>query len=104
MYIITFTKLSQHEKHFTRLTALKIADFLKLIDLIQNDWKKFEQTKIKQGRSSKLKTIHDKILCLLIYYRTYANMLFIGMLFDLDDSNIARLFQKLEKIIAPHMA
>lgn len=102
--MITFKKLSQREKYFTRLTGLKVVDFLKLIDLIQDDWKKLEQAKIKQGRVPKLKTLHDKTLCLLIYYRTYANMLFIGMLFDLDDSNVARLFQKLEKIIAPHMA
>ena len=102
--MITFKKLSQRPKTFARVTGLEIRPFLKFVDLIKSDWEKLESKKQKAGRPQKLKTLNDKILCLLMYYRTYTCMLFLGWLFNIDDSNIARLFAKLEKIIAPHMS
>ena len=102
--MITYKKLSQRSKTFLRVTGLEIKDFLKLIDLIKDDWKAFEDSKKCHGRNYKIKTLEDKIMCLLIYYRSYINMLFLGMLFDVSDANIVRLFQKLEKMIAKHMS
>jgi hypothetical protein len=102
--MITFKKLLQKPKTFERITGLKIANFLDLVELIREDWDIFEKNKKCSGRNYKIKTLEDKMLCLLIYYRSYINMVFLGMLFDIDDSNVVRLFQKLEKMIAPHFA
>ena len=102
--MITFKKLSQRPQTFLRVTGLEIKDFIKLVDLIRDDWKAFENSKKCHGRNYKIKTLEDKTICLLIYYRSYINMLFLGMLFDISDTNIVRLFQKLEKMIAHHMS
>ena len=102
--MITFKKASQRESLFIRLTGLKIADFLHLVELIKSDWEKFEASKKCHGRNYKIKTLEDKMLCLLMYYRTYTNMLFLGFIFGVSDANVCRLFVKLEKMIAPHFS
>ena len=101
--MITFKRLSQNEKIFSRMTGLSTNDFQALINLIKEDWEILEAKKKKSGRAQKIKTLEDKVVCLLIYYRSYVNTIFMGMLFDISDSNIVRLFQKLEPIIARKM-
>jgi hypothetical protein len=51
------------------------------------------------GRHHKLE-LCDMVLMLLLYYRTYTTQLFIGFLFNLDDSRVCRLIKKLEPILA----
>ena len=58
--MITFKKASQRESLFIRLTGLKIADFLHLVELIKSDWEKFEASKKCHGRNYKIKTLEDK--------------------------------------------
>ena len=102
--MITFKKASQRENLFIRLTGLKVADFLHLVNLIKPDWEALESKKKCHGRSYKIKTLEDKIMCLLMYYHTYTNMMFLGFIFNVNDANICRLFAKLEKMISPYFA
>ena len=44
-------------------------------------------------------TIEDKVLCLMIYYRTYITHTFLGYLVGLHNSNICRLFKKMEPLL-----
>ena len=53
---------------------------------------------IGAGRHFKL-DVKDRFLMLLIYYRLYITYTLIGFLFDLDQSNICRDIQKIEKLI-----
>jgi len=48
--MIIYKKLSQRPKTFLRVTGLEIKDFLKLIDLIKDDWNELEKKKQKTGR------------------------------------------------------
>ena len=52
------------------------------------------------GRNSKLKTLEDEVLLVLIYYRFYVSFQFLGLLFDLNESNICRHIQRLEPMLA----
>ena len=42
----------------------------------------------------------DRLLMLLIYYRTYVPHTFLGFLFGLDDSNVSRSNRRLEPLLA----
>jgi hypothetical protein len=42
----------------------------------------------------------DRLLMLLIYYRTYVPHTFLAFLFDLDDSNVSRSNRQLEPLLA----
>lgn len=54
----------------------------------------------RHGRTGNLKTFEDKLLALLVYYRTYITHEFIGYLVNLDNSKVCRLFKRLEPILA----
>jgi len=53
---------------------------------------------IGAGRPFKL-DLRDKFVMLLVYYRLYITYNLAGFLFDLDQSNICRDIQKIEKLI-----
>ena len=50
------------------------------------------------GRPFKL-DVKDRFLMLLVYYRLYITYTLAGFLFDLDQSNICRDIQKIERLI-----
>ena len=43
--------------------------------------------------------LKDRFLMLLVYYRLYITYTLAGFLFDLDQSNICRDIQKIERLI-----
>ena len=57
----------------------------------------------RPGRNYKL-DLSDMILMLLLYYRSYVTMIFVGYLFGIDDSRVCRIIQKLEPMLASVMA
>lgn len=98
---LKFARLSLKPLTFLRLTGLPVPDFLRLYASIQPLWQaKVELSKKRQGRSSKLKDLKDKLLCLLIYYRCYITHEFLGYLFQIHNSNVSRLFKRLEPLMA----
>lgn len=48
--------------------------------------------------------LNDMVLMLLLYYRSYISHVFIGYLFGIDDSNVCRIIQKLEPVMAKEMS
>ena len=56
------------------------------------------ERKIGAGRHFTLDT-RDRFLMLLVYYRLYITYTLVGFLFDLDQSNICRDIQKIERLI-----
>ena len=57
-----------------------------------------EKEKLGAGRPFKL-DIKDRFLMLLVYYRLYITYTLAGFLFNLDQSNICRDIQKIERLI-----
>jgi len=97
---LTYKKIERKPQIFLRLTGVAINDFRKITEKVSEDWNKIENQKKGHGRTSNLKTLEDKILALLIYYRTYITHEFIGFLMGLHNSNICRLFKILEPLLA----
>ena len=98
--MLSFERLSNKEKNFSRLTGVRLDEFREIIRKVRPKWTEIQKRKKVSGRSSKLKTLEDEVLLVLIYYRFYVSFQFLEMLFDLDESNICRHIQKIEPILA----
>ena len=60
--------------------------------------RKNRERSVGAGRPFKM-DLRDRFLMLLVYYRLYITYTLAGFLFDLDQSNICRDIQKIEKLI-----
>jgi hypothetical protein len=100
MKMLSFQRLSKAPKVYKSLSGLSLKEFNDLIKKIEDNWNKLEAKKRHHGRNSHLPRLEDKILCVLIYYRTYITHTFLGYLFNLHNSNICRLFKKIEPLLA----
>jgi hypothetical protein len=60
--------------------------------------KDIRERKIGAGRCFKL-NVKDRFLMLFVYYHLYITYTLSGFLFDLDQSNICRDIQKIEKLM-----
>lgn len=98
---LTYERLKRKPQIFLRLTGTTISEFEQIIDKVKPLWEEeIEKQKKRPGRTSQLKYFEDKILVLLMYYRTYITHEFIGYLVGLHNANICRLFKKLEPLVA----
>jgi len=64
----SFDKLCNQNRNFSRLTGIKLDEFLKIVEKVRPLWEKFQRKKKVSGRHSKIKTLEDEVLMLLIYY------------------------------------
>lgn len=98
---INYKNLSKKPLIFRRLTGVNIAEFQEICKRVTPLWQEnIEEKKQCVGRPATLGSIEDKLLALLIYYRTYITQEFIGYLFNLHSANVCRLFKKLEPFMA----
>lgn len=97
---LTYNSLSQHSKNFQDLTGLTLKEFSLMIEKVRPDYLHYERKKQVSGRPSGFANLEDKLLCLLIYYRTYITHTFLGYLFGLHNSNVCRMFKVLEPMVA----
>ena len=97
---ISYAKVRKTSYIFRQLTGLTTEEFEKIVKKVRPEWEKMEAKKKCHGRKSHVETLEDKILCVLIYYRTYITHPFLGFLFNLHNSNICRLLKKMEPLLA----
>lgn len=98
---LTYKAVSKKPHIFLRLTGVTVEKFSEIAQSVQPLWEsKIESKKKKHGRTGNLKNFEDKLLALLLYYRTYITHEFIGYLVGLDNSNVCRLFKRLEPLMA----
>lgn len=106
--MINLQKLYLRKKTFHRLTGLTPSKFQELLSKIEPLFKEVElqkklsidrKRKIGGGRKSKL-SLGQMLFALLVYYRTYSNHVFIGIMVGIDDSNVCRYFRKVEPLLA----
>ncbi len=94
---LKYSSLSMKPRIFRKLTGVSLSEFDLLCEKIHLSCKSlFKAT----GRPPVLATLEDKLTLLLIYYRTYATHEFLGYFVGLDNSNICRLFKRLEPLVA----
>ena len=107
--LLSYERLSRKPLLFKSFTGLTVKEF----DDIYNKEiiKRYDKHEIKRlskrkdrkrdigaGRPFKL-DIKNRFLMLLVYYRLYITYTLTGFLFDLDQSNICRDIQKIERLI-----
>lgn len=95
--LLTYSSLSMKPRIFRKLTGVSLTEFKLLCDKIRPKAQPLFKT---TGRPPVLATLEDKLTLLLIYYRTYATHEFLGYFVGLDNSNVCRLFRKLEPLVA----
>lgn len=97
---LNYHNLKKHPGNFRDITGLRIEEFEKVIEKMRPEWEKMEKQKKRHGRTSNLSTLEDKILCVILYYRTYITHRFLGCLFNLHNTNICRLLKRMEPLLA----
>ena len=89
-----FKKLKNNKRIFVRLIGISRENFDFLVKKIS---KKVKNK--KRGRNYKLK-IEELLFLQLLYYRSYVSYIFLGMLGDLDSSNICRNFNRISVMVS----
>jgi hypothetical protein len=93
---------------FRRLTGLTPAAFRRLLGEVaaadelartRRATRPGRRRKAGAGRKPSL-PLADRLLMLLVYYRTYVPHTFLGFLFGIDDSNVSRSNRRLEPLLA----
>src|SRR5437763_12055830 len=93
---------------FRRLTGLTPTSFHRLLaEVATAEERARDRRAARPGRRRKAGAgrkpslpVADRLLMLLIYYRTYVPHTFLGSLFGLDDSNVSRSNRRLEPLLA----
>ena len=107
--MLTYVKLLKKKNRLYRLTGLSPEQFSRLSSRLQPLWRKAELQRLSRpdrrriigaGRRYKISTIEDKLLLILLFYRTYVHYDLLEILFDLENSQIYRLLKKLEPLLA----
>jgi DDE superfamily endonuclease/Helix-turn-helix of DDE superfamily endonuclease len=102
---LTYSTLSKRPHIFQRMTGVSVSEFQTIATRVRPVWESsVESLKKSSGRLSVLKTFEDKLMALLIYYRTYITHEFVGYLCGLHNSNVCRLFKKLEPLMGKRLA
>ena len=94
--LLSYTELSKHPRIFRKLTGLKLKHFNKILTEVS---KYLDKEFSNIGRKPKINNHEDRVLLVLIYYRTYMTQEFLGYLIGLDESNICRLLNRVELLL-----
>jgi len=106
--MLTYQKLFNNPGKLVRFTGLNPFQFETLVKRLEPLWIRAEtnrltrddrRRKIGAGRKYRLHEIEDKLLLILVFYRTCVVYEFLGWIFNLDGSNVCRLIEKLSPLI-----
>lgn len=106
--MFTYQSLSKRPLVFKRLTGLTIEEFNLLLDKFKSGWlifirdqflSKERKRKFGGGRKSRLDSLEDKLLFILIYVRLYPLMVVQGIFFDFEDSRACQWVHRLLPIL-----
>lgn len=108
---MNITKLQKKPKVFERLIGLSPQKFNELAKELEPQWQEAEyqrktsyprKTGVGAGRKYLL-SFPQMLAMYLMYTRTYANHVFLGMIFQIDDSRVCRYFRKLQPVLHQKM-
>ena len=106
--MLNLNKLYKKPLIFQRLTGLTPNKFQYLLIRLEPLFKQADyqrknrpdrKRKVGGGTQYKL-SVAQALFMLLLYYRTYTNHVFIGMLMGIDDSNVCRYFRRIQPLLA----
>lgn len=106
--MITVNKLFNRPNKLLRFTGLTIDQYKVLVERLKPLWESAEFNRlwrndrkrgIGAGRKYRIDSLEDKLLLILIWYRTYTVLELLGWIFQLDATNIGRLIAKLTPLV-----
>jgi DNA-binding MarR family transcriptional regulator len=98
--MIRYSKIAKHPRIFLRLFGIELKEFEIIVNKLEKIWDEKVIKKYKRpGRNYKL-NLEQMLLMLLLYYRTYSTMMQIGFMFNIDESRVSRIINKLEPFVA----
>ena len=103
-------RLSKQPAVFLRLSGLSVSKFCDLLSSITPCVEAAEHSRLSKRKRKRAVgggtpyslPLCDRLLMLLMYYRTYVTHAFLGFLFGLDDSNVGRCINRLKPTLAQH--
>jgi len=107
MPVSFYSRLSKRPEMFRSFTGLDVAEFdslLSRIKLAHDDHEKKRlsrrdrKNRIGAGHPFKL-SLEDRLLMLLMYYRSYVTSILLGFAFNLDQSNVLKDVRMLEPLV-----
>jgi Helix-turn-helix of DDE superfamily endonuclease len=103
---VNYKRLSKRPLIFRKLSGVTLSEFQVICDRIAPLWASQVEAvrRSPAGRKSVFRYLEDRVLALLIYYRTYVTHEFIGYLFGVHNTNVCRLFKRLEPLFARKIA
>lgn len=108
--MLSYSKLSRKPLLFKSFTGLSVKQFDDIFKEIESRYDKYEINRLSSrkerrreravgaGRHFKL-VVKNRIIMVLVYYRLYITYTLMEFLFGLDQSNICRDIQKIERLI-----
>src|SRR3990167_3532615 len=106
--MLTYKKLFNNPGKLLRFTGLNLFQLRTLVERLEPLWLKAEEERLTRnnrkrriggGRKYYLSPIEDKLLLILVFYRAYLNYEVLGLIFNLNASNICRLIKKLSPLV-----
>lgn len=106
--MLTYKKLFDNPGKLLRFTGLNPFQFETLAKRLEPLWNKSETKRLTRdhrirsiggGRQYHLSLISDKLLLILVFYRTYIAYEFLSWIFNFDASNICRLIKRLIPLV-----
>lgn len=109
--MLSYDRLSRKPLLFKSLTGLSVKQFDNIFKEIESRYDKYEINRLSSrkgrrrreravgaGRHFKL-PVKDRVIMVLVYYRLYITYTLMEFLFGLDQSNVCRVIQKIERLI-----
>jgi Helix-turn-helix of DDE superfamily endonuclease/DDE superfamily endonuclease len=110
--LLSYDRLSRKPLLFKSLTGLSVKQFDNIFKEIESRYDKYEINRLSSrkgrrrrreravgaGRHFKL-PVKDRVIMVLVYYRLYITYTLMEFLFGLDQSNVCRVIQKIERLI-----
>src|SRR5712692_10027630 len=102
-----YSRFSKRPETFRSFTGLDIAEFDSLLSRIKLAHDEYERKRLARrdrkheigaGHPFKL-ALEDRLLMLLMYYRTYVTSILLGFVFNLDQSNVLKDIRMLEPLV-----
>lgn len=106
--MLSYDRLSRKPHLFKSFTGLSIQQFDDIFKIIESKYPKYEIKRLSfsrnrvraigAGRHFKI-LVKDRVIMVLVYYRLYITYTLMEFLFGLDQSNVCRDIQKIERLI-----
>jgi len=106
--MLNVEKLYKKPKIFQRLTGLTPNKFQQLLIKLEPLFKKAELKRKKRskiirktgGGRKQILSLSQSLFMILLYYRTYINHKFLGIIIGMDGSNVCRYFRRIQPLLA----